>query len=92
MAGRNLTFEEWTKLSEYERGERYKDLSDKDKFRVRISMNPGARSVRCNSCCHYRGFAKCAAFPSGISKTHIDAIDRDPTIQCGNGLHYEMKS
>lgn len=30
-----LTFEEWLKLSIAERGERYKDLSDKDKFKVR---------------------------------------------------------
>lgn len=30
-----LAFEEWLKLSITERGERYKDLSDKDKFKVR---------------------------------------------------------
>lgn len=30
-----LTFEEWLKLSVAERRERYKDLSDKDKFKVR---------------------------------------------------------
>lgn len=92
MAGRNLTFGEWTKLSEHERGECYKDLSDEDKFRVRISMDSGARSVRCNSCRYYLGFAKCVAFPSGISKAHIDAVDRDPVAECGQGLRYEMKT
>lgn len=91
MAGRNLSYEEWVKLSEHERGERYKDLPDEDKYRIRISINPGARSVRCNSCRYYQGFAKCVAFPAGISKIHIDAVDRDAVIECGNGLHYERK-
>lgn len=30
-----LSFEEWLKLSVAERGNRYKDLSNKDKFKVR---------------------------------------------------------
>lgn len=89
MAGGNLTFDEWRKLSEHERGERYVDLSDEDKFHVRISMNPGAKKVSCNTCRHYQGFAKCIAFPGGIPKAHIDAVDRDATIECGDGLHYE---
>lgn len=92
MAGGTLTFLEWANLSEYERGERYKDLSDADKFRVRISMNPGAKSVRCNSCRHYHGFAKCAAFPNGIPKTHITAVDENPSIECGHGVNYEQKT
>lgn len=91
MAEGNLTFEEWAKLSEGERGERYKDLSDKDKFRVRISMNPRAKNVRCNSCRHYRGFAKCAAFPDGIPCTHIGAVDENPSIFCANGFQYQAK-
>ena len=31
-----LTFEEWLKLSIKERGERYKDLSNEDKYRARV--------------------------------------------------------
>jgi len=31
-----LKFEDWLKLSTKERGERYKELSDKDKFKVRM--------------------------------------------------------
>lgn len=31
-----LTFEEWLKLSVKERGERYKDLSNEDKYRARV--------------------------------------------------------
>ena len=91
MAGGSLTFKEWLELSEFERGARYKDLSNADKFRVRISMDPGATSVRCNGCQHYQGFAKCAAFPAGIPKAHIDAVDRDPSVTCGYGLGYVEK-
>lgn len=31
-----LAFEEWLKLSNEERGERYKDLSNEDKYRTRV--------------------------------------------------------
>lgn len=31
-----LTFEEWLKLSVKERGEKYKDLSNEDKYRARV--------------------------------------------------------
>lgn len=43
-----LSFEEWIELpSDKDRGERYKDLSDKDKFKVRQGFyyfgdNPGS--------------------------------------------------
>ena len=67
MAERNLTFEEWSHLSEEEKGERYRELSDHDKFRVRVTMPPVAKSLRCNGCCYYQGFAKCAANTLSIS-------------------------
>lgn len=91
MAGGSLTFGEWAKLPDFERGERYKDLTDPDKFRVRISMDPGVRRVRCNDCQHYQGFAKCVAFPGGIPNAHLDAVERDPSVECGRGLRYESK-
>ena len=39
MEKRNLTFEEWSHLSEEEKGERYRELSDHDKFIVRVSID-----------------------------------------------------
>lgn len=37
----NLALEEFNKLLEKEKGNRYKDLNKHDQFLVRISMNPG---------------------------------------------------
>ena len=91
MAERILTFEDWKKLSEKEKGERYKELSDKDKFRIRISMNPGVHSMRCNSCQHYFGNAKCIAFPNGIPKKHMNNVDQNISVSCGNNLCYKEK-
>jgi hypothetical protein len=82
VAERNLTYEEWSRLSEKEKGERYQELSEHDKFRVRISMYPGVRQRRCNSCVHYWGFAKCAAFPDGTTKEHRNKVDKDPETPC----------
>lgn len=91
MAERNLTFEEWSRLSEEEKGERYRELSDHDKFRVRVTMPPVTTSVRCNDCAHYWGFAKCAAFPDGISGEQLDKVNEDPEMPCANGLKYRKK-
>ena len=41
----NLPFEEFNKLTGKEKCERYKDLSDRDKFLVRISMDPGVEVI-----------------------------------------------
>lgn len=41
-----LTLQEFNKLTEKEKVERYKDLSDHDKFLVRLSMPIGRRSYR----------------------------------------------
>ena len=87
----NLTLEEWSHLSEEEKGERYRELSDHDKFRVRISMYLGVRQRRCNSYVHYWGFAKCAAFPDGTTKEHRNKVDKDPETPCANGLKYQKK-
>lgn len=91
MAERNLTFEEWSNLSEEEKGERYRELSDHDKFRVRITMPPAVKSLRCNSCCYYQGFAKCTAFPDGISSEQLDKVDENPETPCAKGLKYKRK-
>ena len=91
MAERNLTFEEWSNLSEEEKGERYRELSSEDKFRVRISMVPGVRQRKCNSCIHYLGLTKCAAFPEGTTKEHRNKVDEDPETPCAKGLKYKRK-
>ncbi len=91
MAERNLTFEEWSHLLEEEKRERYRELSDHDKFRVRISVPPSVRQRRCNSCVHYWGFAKCAAFSDGIPSEQLDKVDEDPETPCANGLKYRKK-
>lgn len=62
MSGRNLTLEEFWKLPLEERCERYKDLSDHNKFGVRQAES-AAVSVPCNDCKYYYGYAKCAAYP-----------------------------
>lgn len=41
----NLSLKKFRKLSEREKQERYKELSDHDKFLVRISMNPGIEVI-----------------------------------------------
>lgn len=92
MADGTLSFEEFCKLpTEEERCNRYVELSDHDKFRARISMNPSAISPPCNICRYYFGFAKCEAFPGGISAEHISAVMQDKTIDCGNGFHFEKR-
>lgn len=90
MAKRNLTIEEFWKLPLKERCERYKELSEHDKFGVRQAEN-GVVSPPCNVCLHYFGYAKCAAYPDGISGEHIDAVSNDPTIDCGKGYHFQNK-
>lgn len=41
----NLSLKEFNKLTEKQKSKKYKDLSERDKFLVRISMNPGIEIV-----------------------------------------------
>lgn len=92
MANGNLSFDEfWNLPTEKERRKRYGELSDHDKFRVRISMDPGAVSPSCNRCKYYLKYGKCSAYPEGISGGHIRAVMEDQTIECGNGFHFTPK-
>lgn len=94
MADRNLTFEEFQRLpTERERSERYGDLSDSDKFRVRITMPPGPPVyIPCNECTHrLEGKAACKAFPEGFHAEHIRALVENRTEECGNGFRFEKK-
>ena len=94
MADRGLTLEEFKSLStEKEKCERYVELSDHDKFLVRISMPPGPTVwVPCNDCVHRIGrtFA-CKAYPDGLSGEHIRVVIDDPEIECGNGFRFTPK-
>lgn len=85
-----LTLKEFWSLSERERCERYKELSDHDKFGVRQQVSAPV-SVPCNDCIHYRGFAKCDAFPDGISAEHIRAVTDNQSVACAGKLKYEKK-
>lgn len=91
MADGNLTFEEFKKLpSEEERGRRYQEMSDHDKFLARCSQPSGAYGVLCNTCI-YRSRATCKAFPKGITREHLDKLDDAPTMECAPGIHYKSK-
>lgn len=92
MYGRDLTLKEFWKLSEEERRKRYKDLSDHDKFGVRQGMLPGTRSIPCNDCIHYRGYARCDAYPEGISADHIQTVMDDQDASCGSEFKYKKKA
>ena len=52
MADRNLTFEDFKRLSPEERNRRYEELSDHDKFLARCSQPSGVHGVLCNTCIH----------------------------------------
>lgn len=91
MADRGLTLEEFRALStEEEKCKRYGELSDHDKFLVRISMPLGPSIwVPCNDCVHrIDNTPFCKAFPSGLSGDHIRAVMENQTIECGNGFHF----
>lgn len=95
MANRNLTETEWTefwRLPLKERIERCKTFSEHDSFRLRIT-DPGAPvSPPCNDCIHrFTGRPACKAFPDGQNADHIRAVMEDPSIDCGNGYHYEKE-
>lgn len=91
MADRTLTFAEFRKLPHEERLKRYAELSNHDKFLARCSQDTGVRTLLCSLCDHYRGFAKCDAFPDGISGEHMDKVEVEPAFECAPGIRFEAK-
>lgn len=94
MADGTLSFDEfWDLPTEEERCRRYGELSDHDKFRVRISMPPGPMTwIPCNDCANrIAGRPSCKAYPDGLEADHIRAVMEDQTIECGDGFHYTPK-
>lgn len=90
-----LTFEEFWNLSEEERGERYQELSDHDKFRVRVSMDITSYEepfIPCNSCAHRHGLSlACDAFPDGFTKETLRKKIEAPYGECAKGIRFEEK-
>ena len=87
-----LTAREFWKLPKEERLRRYGELSDHEKYVVRIT-DPGVPHkpmyIPCNYCKHrIEGELACRAFPHGQTATHVKAVMADPTIECGNGYHF----
>lgn len=52
--------------------------------------NPQAKDVQCNSCTHYRGFAKCDAFPDRIPRELMTIdITHDKPYEGDGGVRYK---
>lgn len=93
MADGDLTLNEFWRLTERDRCERYKELSDHDKFGVRQAMDPGTVSVPCNNCIYkHEGKASCEAYPEGLTAEHIQAVMDDLSAPCGRGFKYKKKT
>ncbi len=87
-----LTFEAFWELPEKEREERYKELSEHEKLRVRVSMDATPNQgefIPCNSCVHRRGpLLICDAFPDGLTKEVIAKKMKSPYEECANGIYF----
>ena len=81
MADRNLTFEDFKRLSPEERNRRYEELSNHDKFLARCSQPSGVHGVLCNTCIHRKRVC-CKAFPDGIPGEHMNKLEENPAIEC----------
>lgn len=89
MSNDVLSFEEFKHLSRQEQCERYKELSENDRFKARISQPPALGYVMCNDCIHYHKDASCDAFRCGIPM-EIFIRDEHDTPFCGdNGIRFE---
>lgn len=99
MANGNLTFDEFVKLPEEEKAERYEELNSHDAFKARVTAPLDARSPICNFCKHRLPFNKelrqiqCSAFPDGIPKDILITCEgeRDTKKECKNGIKFERK-
>lgn len=90
MAGGNLTQEEFLGMSREEQNARYRELSEKDKFKARL-MDVSEKEVfiPCNYCSHYRGFGKCEAYPDKIPKEVMHCIMDDESYKCSDRISYD---
>ena len=91
MADRGLTAREFWRLSPTERMKRCGELSDHEAFVARLTDPTPPISPPCNRCKYYLGYAKCIAYPDGMSAEHINAVIADLTIMCGNGFRFTQR-
>lgn len=87
-----LTYEDFCGLPEAERSEAYKRLEERDKFRVRISMDTTSKKteIPCNTC-RNRKKVGCTAFPDGLTADIVNRKIRNPAEECANGIYYQEK-
>lgn len=95
MANRSLSFKEFCLLSKEDRLQKYKELSDADKFKARCSdpdIPNNKQDIPCNHCVHRtKNKSACAAYPNGLDAEHIRNVMKDPEIECGNGYHFQKR-
>lgn len=95
----NLTLDEWKLLPEEEKKDRYKELSNHDRFVQRITSPSSGIGLICNDCKH-RLFnrtgniddaLKCDAFPKKIPIYVVldNGNQHDTEIEGDNGIRYE---
>lgn len=82
---------EFWKLPPDERMKRCGELSEHEAFLMRLTDPNLPTLLACNYCVYYQGYAKCKAFPDGISADHMRMVMEDKAIECGNGFHFEEK-
>ena len=95
----NLTLDEWKLLPEEEKKDRYKELSNHDKFVQRITEPILGERLICDTCKHCfsnitgerKDNSKCDAFPEKIPFAKIieNGNQHDTEIEGDNGIRYE---
>ena len=64
---------------------------DEEKKTNRFYFAPAYTSPRCNRCKHYRGAAKCDAFPEGMTQKAIENGETDIFCDEKNKIRFEEK-
>ena len=89
-----LTLEEFWKLPEDKKADGYMELSDHDKYAVRVTMPIEPAYPKCNDCRHLnRDFSnglRCRAFPNGIpDEIFCKSGDHTKPYEGDNGIQFE---
>ena len=60
--------------------------------RYRMTCDPGARVLPCSNCKHRIGKeVKCDAFPNGLTRDILIAVDKNHDYECAPGIKYTPK-
>lgn len=89
-----LTLEEFWKLPEDKKADGYMELSDHDKYVVRITMPITPIDPQCNGCKHlnhdYSNGVCCMAFPEGIpDEIMLNRFMHTKPYEGDNGIQFE---